>query len=70
MSRSRVRRCLVINSPSIILLVWAVGLALGYTGSVIVRIVLMVALAVAFVLEERAKWRDRRRRRERESGPE
>lgn len=52
----------MVHSPSVILLVWAGLLALGYTEATGVRVVLMLTLAVAFVAEERSKWISRGRR--------
>jgi O-antigen ligase len=68
----RFRRGLIINSPSVILLAWAFLLAAGLTGTVLVRVALMLILAIAFVAEERVKWADRRRRKREqdESGSE
>jgi hypothetical protein len=63
MTRAKLQRCLIINSPSILLMLWAVAILVGLHCRAM-RVAFFFALATAFVAEERVKWRSRRSRRE------
>lgn len=60
---TKLQRALLINSPSILLLIWAVVQLIGLHG-VVVRVTFMLALSAAFFFEERVKWVERQHARE------